>query len=159
MLPGGLENGKSTGNSRLIDGDYSPCRRADKLPVKTALTCCGMPCDMCILLDVGLMLYVSWFGEYRPSTTLKCILIKYLFTNKSMQYVRHTLLVVATHCDCSIGRHLDGVVCHYNMIYFNTWMHLRFRVMHIRIRVDGGGTIVYVFTETSYPKRQTNILK
>ena len=66
---------------------------------------------------------VCWFGEYRPSTLLKCILIKYLFfTNKSMQYVRHTLLVVATHCDCSIGRHQDGVVCHYNMNYFNIWM-------------------------------------
>ena len=63
-----------------------------------------------------------------------------------MQYLRHTLLVVATHCDCSIGRHLDGVVCHYNMIYFSTWMQLRF---HIRIRVDGDGTNVYVFTQTS----------
>ena len=90
---------------------------------------------------------VCWFGEYRPSTMLKCILLKYFFfTNKSMQYLRHTLLVVATHCDCSIGRHLDGVVCHYNMIYFSTWMQLRF---HIRTRVDGGGTTVYVFTQTS----------
>ena len=147
MLPGDIENGKSTGNSRLIDGDYSPCRRADKIPVETALTCCGMPCDMCILLDVGLMPYVSWFGEYRPSTMLKCILLKYFFfTNKSMQCLRHTLLVVATHCNCSIGRHLDGVVCHYNMNYFSTWMQLRF---HIRIRVDSDGTIVYVFTQTS----------
>ena len=60
--------------------------------------------------------------------------------------------MVATHCDCSIGRHLDGVVFHNNMNYFNAWMHLRFRIMHIRIRVDGDGTIVYVFKQTSQPQ-------
>ena len=54
-----------------------------------------------------------------------------------MQYVRHALLGVTTHCDCSIGRHLDGV-CHYNMIYFNTWMQFRF---HNRIHVGDDGTI------------------
>ena len=62
--------GLSTATTVLVD------ETSDKMPVETALTCCGMPCDMCILVDVGIMPYVCWFGKYRPSKIFKCILIK-----------------------------------------------------------------------------------
>ena len=82
--------GLSTATTVLADGT------SDKMLVETALTCCGMPCDMCILLDVGIMMYVCWFCKYRPSKMFKCILIKWPIFYKQKYAISTT---------CTLGRH------------------------------------------------------